>query len=70
MKATLAPVNVIELKLDRDANTAFITVPDSELSLAIGKEGQNVRLASKLTGYNIEVEGIEAPLEPELEEKA
>ncbi len=57
VKATLAPVNVIELKLDRDANTAFITVPDSELSLAIGKEGQNVRLASKLTGFRIEVQG-------------
>jgi N utilization substance protein A len=57
VKATLAPVNVIALKLDRTVNTAFITVPDSELSLAIGKEGQNVRLASKLTGFRIEVQG-------------
>lgn len=57
VKATLAPVNVIALKLDRDVNTAFITVPDGELSLAIGKEGQNVRLASKLTGFRIEVQG-------------
>lgn len=38
---------------------AKVRVPKEELSLAIGKEGQNVRLASKLTGYRIEIEGNE-----------
>lgn len=57
MKATLAPVTVIGLTIEKSEKTAKITVPDSELSLAIGKDGQNVRLASKLTGYRIEIEG-------------
>ncbi len=57
LKATLAPVQVISLKIDKKEGVATVIVPDSELSLAIGKEGQNVRLASKLTGYRIEIEG-------------
>ncbi len=57
LKATLAPVQVISLKIDKKEGVATIVVPDAELSLAIGKEGQNVRLASKLSGIRIEVEG-------------
>lgn len=57
LKATLAPVQVLALKMNKKEGIATITVPDSELSLAIGKEGQNVRLASKLSGIRIEVEG-------------
>jgi N utilization substance protein A len=48
---------------------AKVFVPQDELSLAIGKDGQNVRLASKLTGYRIEIEGnAEAPKEVEAQE--
>lgn len=57
MKATIAPVTVVSLSINEEEKTAKIVVPDSELSLAIGKDGQNVRLASKLTGYKIEIEG-------------
>jgi len=57
VKSTLAPVVVSSIKLDIASHTAVVIVPDDQLSLAIGKEGQNVRLASKLTGYRIEVVG-------------
>lgn len=59
IKATLAPVEVLDIKFEKDAGVAKITVPEDQLSLAIGKDGQNVRLASQLTGYRIEVEGAE-----------
>ena len=59
VKAALAPVEILEIKLDRKTKTARIRVPDDQLSLAIGREGQNVRLASQLTGFRIEVEGVE-----------
>ena len=42
--------------IDEGAHSALIKVEDDQLSLAIGRSGQNVRLASKLTGWNIEVE--------------
>jgi len=67
LKATLAPVEVIETSLNKKAKTALIKVPEDQLSLAIGKEGQNVRLASQLTGWKIEVEGEE---DEETEEKS
>lgn len=57
IKGTLAPVNVISVEINKEEETAKVTVPSSELSLAIGKDGQNVRLASRLTGFRIEVEG-------------
>lgn len=57
VKSTLSPVSVQNIKLDEANKVAVLTVPDDQLSLAIGKEGQNVRLASKLTGYRIEVIG-------------
>lgn len=57
LKATLAPVNVLSIKIDKKEKTALVVVADPELSLAIGREGQNVRLASKLTGYKIEIQG-------------
>ena len=41
-----------------------MVVPDDQLSLAIGKEGQNARLAAKLTGYKIDIKPASAPLEP------
>jgi len=52
----LQPAKVSSVRiLDKDAKRAEVIVPDEQLSLAIGKEGQNIRLASKLTGWAIEV---------------
>lgn len=51
----LSPAEVVSIRLDRDENTAYIAVPDKQLSLAIGKEGQNARLAAKLTGRRIDI---------------
>lgn len=65
--AALAPAKDVTVKLDEDTKTAHVTVPTDELSLVIGKDGQNVRLASKLTGYRIEVEGKEVPESQEQE---
>jgi len=61
ISATLAPVEVLDivLKGGDDERVAIVTVPEDQLSLAIGKDGQNVRLASSLTGYRIEVEGAQ-----------
>lgn len=53
----LSPAKVTSLTLDEGSKTAHVLVADDQLSLAIGKTGQNVRLASQLTGWNIEVRG-------------
>lgn len=57
----LSPAKNLTIELNDKTKTAIVKAPKEELPLIIGKEGQNVRLASKLTGYIIEVEGIEAP---------
>ena len=51
----LSPAKVIAVMADPDEKTALVVVPDYQLSLAIGKEGQNARLAAKLTGYKIDI---------------
>jgi N utilization substance protein A len=51
----LAPAKVKEVHVDESTSTAQVIVPDYQLSLAIGKEGQNARLAAKLTGYRIDI---------------
>ena len=65
--AALSPADVIsveELPAVGDAKSCRVVVPDDQLSLAIGKEGQNARLAAKLTGYKIDIKPASAPLEP------
>lgn len=59
IRATLAPVEVTDVQLNEEGSekVAVITVPEDQLSLAIGKDGQNVRLSSQLTGWRIEVVG-------------
>lgn len=64
----LSPAKNIKLEVDEEDKVARVTVPSDELSLAIGKDGQNVRLASKLTGYRIEIEGESPPVEALKEE--
>ena len=65
--AALSPADVIsveEVPSPGDAKSCRVVVPDDQLSLAIGKEGQNARLAAKLTGYKIDIKPESAPLEP------
>ena len=51
----LSPSDVEDVSVDLDEKSAFVVVPDTQLSLAIGKKGQNARLAAKLTGYKIDI---------------
>jgi len=55
IKNALSPAKVDEVDVDKENKEAKIKVSEDQLSLAIGKDGQNVRLASKLTGYNIDI---------------
>jgi N utilization substance protein A len=54
MKA-LAPARVREVRIDESSGTAEVIVPDFQLSLAIGREGQNARLAARLTGWRVDI---------------
>lgn len=60
IRSSLAPAEGLKVEIDEDKRKATITVPDDQLSLAIGKGGQNARLAAKLTGYSIDIKGEEA----------
>ena len=51
----LSPSDVISVDVDEEAHSAFVVVPANQLSLAIGKEGQNARLAARLTGWKIDI---------------
>jgi transcription termination/antitermination protein NusA len=51
----LSPAQVVHVSIDEDTKTATVVVPERQLSLAIGKEGQNARLAAKLTGWRIDI---------------
>ena len=61
--AALAPSEVLEVTLLDEGKSCRVIVPDNQLSLAIGKEGQNARLAAKLTGYKIDIKPASAPAE-------
>ena len=66
----LEPAHVVRVDIVTDDKTAYVVVPDRQLSLAIGKEGQNARLAAKLTGWRIDIRSeseVRAELEPEPE---
>jgi len=51
----LSPAQILSVSLDEEAGITTVVVPDRQLSLAIGKEGQNARLAAKLTGWRIDI---------------
>jgi len=53
--SAIAPAEVARVLIDEDSNTIELIVPDDQLSLAIGRRGQNVKLASQLVGWNIEI---------------
>jgi len=56
----LSPAQVSSVELNQTEDTAIVAVPDKQLSLAIGKEGQNARLAAKLTGWRIDIKSASA----------
>ena len=62
--AALSPADVISVEELPEGKSCRVVVPDDQLSLAIGKEGQNARLAAKLTGYKIDIKPASAPLDP------
>ncbi len=53
--AALAPADVVDVRMSEEGKACRVLVPDDQLSLAIGKEGQNARLAARLTGYKIDI---------------
>ncbi|EGD46665.1 NusA antitermination factor [Ruminiclostridium papyrosolvens DSM 2782] len=55
ISSSLSPAKVVRVDVDEDEKSAKVVVPDYQLSLAIGKEGQNARLAAKLTGWKIDI---------------
>ncbi len=61
----LSPAKVLNVEIKEEERAARAEVPEDQLSLAIGKRGQNVRLAAKLTGWKIDVKGAEAVLKKE-----
>ncbi len=54
----LSPAEVVQVVADEDDHGAVVVVPERQLSLAIGKEGQNARLAAKLTGWNLDIKSM------------
>ena len=68
--AALAPADVVSVKELEAGKSCRVIVPDDQLSLAIGKEGQNARLAARLTGFKIDIRPESAPEPPEEETPA
>jgi N utilization substance protein A len=67
----LSPAQVLNVDIDRDSRTATAHVPENQLSLAIGKDGQNARLAAKLTGWRIDIKpAVEASPHPDPPQQA
>lgn len=64
--ASLAPAHDIDIVLNEKAQSAEVTVPEDQLSLAIGRDGGNVRLAAKLTGWKIDIKGKPVATLPEI----
>lgn len=58
----IAPARVLDIRIDEETHQAFVSVANDQLSLAIGKSGQNARLAARLTGWKIDIKGIEGSL--------
>lgn len=63
----LSPAKIAEIEIKEDEKTALVRVKADQLSLAIGRGGQNVRLAAKLTGWKINIQGVEGEVPAETE---
>ena len=70
VRAALSPADVISVTLVPGQKACSVVVPDSQLSLAIGKEGQNARLAARLTGFKIDIKTKSALEEEEAAKRA
>ncbi len=66
LKAALAPAENLLVEIDEENRKVMVTAPDDQLSLAIGRGGQNVRLAAKLTGYLITIKSAKGDVESEV----
>jgi N utilization substance protein A len=60
----LGPATVVTVHVDADTRTAHVRVPKDQLSLAIGRDGQNARLAAKLTGWRVDIKPVEEDAQP------
>ena len=67
--AALSPADVVSVDIHEEGKSCRVVVPDDQLSLAIGKEGQNARLAAKLTGWKIDIKPASAPADEEPEDE-
>ena len=67
--ASLAPADVVSVTILEEGKSCRVIVPDDQLSLAIGKEGQNARLAARLTGWKIDIKP-ESAAEEDLTDEA
>jgi len=66
VKAALSPAEIKEMKIYKESKKIALTLPDDQLSIGIGKHGQNVRLASKLIGWELDIIGKEKKAAPEV----
>ncbi len=66
----LSPAKTEGIQIDAENNVATVQVPEDKLSLAIGKNGQNVRLAAKLTGFRIDIKAVQGAPKEEITEEA
>jgi transcription termination/antitermination protein NusA len=65
VKAALSPTEISSIKINKEAKKIEVIVPDDQLSIGIGKHGQNIRLASKLIGWEMDIRGKEKAKESE-----
>lgn len=65
IKAALSPAEGLSVSLEAESKIAKVKAPEDQLSMAIGRDGQNARLAGKLIGWRVEVEGVPSEKEPE-----
>jgi len=70
ISASLSPAKVLDVKIDNKRNQAEVTVPEDQLSLAIGIKGQNVRLAAKLTNWKIDIVAQKVKVEKTTKKKS
>lgn len=70
IREALSPAKAVSVTLNEELKSAYVIVPDAMLSLAIGKEGQNVRLAARLTGWRIDIRSESQDRDRKLEELA
>jgi len=66
LRGVLSPAESLKIDVDEDYKTIIVTAPDEQLSLAIGRGGQNVRLAAKLVGYQITIKSAEGKIKSKM----